>query len=215
MQQPNREEFPLITKRNPQPNWEEFYGVTKNNPPWPRLVRAVSLLGRTGEALDLGCGGGRDTRYLLAHGFAVTAVDTEAASLAALADLPQERLHLVQSTFEEFSFTSYDLINAHFALPFTQKEQFSAVFVRLKAALKLDGIFVGQFFGVNDTWNTPETTMTFLTHEQAHAQLAGLELVEFEEEDQDGMTALGDAKHWHVYHIIARHSSREQQHASP
>ncbi len=205
MQQPNRDEFHHKTKRNPQLNWEEFYHMTMNNPPWPRLVRAVSLLGHTGEALDLGCGGGRDTRYLLAHGFAVTAVDSEAASLAALADLPPEHLHLVQSTFEDFAFTNYDLINAHFALPFTHKEQFSAVFARLKAALKPGGIFVGQFFGVNDTWNTPETTMTFLTREQAHAQRAGLELVEFEEEDQDGMTARGEAKHWHVYHIIARH----------
>ena len=203
MRQPDEEEFPSITRRNPQLNWEEFCGITKNNPPWPRLVRAVSLLGHTGEALDLGSGGGRDTRYLLAQGFQVTAVDNEAASLAALADLPRERLRLVQSTFEDFSFTSYDLINAHFALPFTKKEQFSAVFARLKAALKPGGVFVGQFFGVNDTWNTPETTMTFLTHEQAHAQLADLEIVEFEEEDKDGMTARGDAKHWHVYHIIA------------
>ena len=94
--------------------------------------------------------------------------------------------------------------HAHFALPFTQKEQFSTVFARLKAALKPGGIFVGQFFGVNDTWNMPETTMTFLTHEQAQTQLTGLEIVEFEEEDQDGTTARGDARHWHVYHIIAR-----------
>src|SRR5579859_5141505 len=206
MQQPNGEKFHHIPKSNPQPNWKEFYHITKNNPPWPRLVRAVSLLGHTGKALDLGCGGGRDTRYLLARGFQVTAVDNEAASLAALADLPRERLHLVQSTFEDFSFTSYDLINAHFALPFIHKEQFSAVFARLKAALKPGGIFVGQFFGVNDTWNTPETTMTFFTREQAHTQLAGLEIVEFEEEDQDGTTARGDAKHWHVYHVVARQS---------
>ncbi len=206
MQQPNREEFHHITRRNPQPNWEEFYHITKNHSPWQRLVRAVSLLGRTGEALDLGCGGGRDTRYLLAHGFQVTAVDNEAASLAALADLPGEHLHLVQSTFEDFAFTNYDLINAHFALPYTHKEQFSAVFARLKAALKPGGIFVGQFFGINDTWNTPETTMTFFTREQVHTQLAGLEIVEFEEEDQDGTTARGDLKHWHVYHIIARQS---------
>ncbi len=189
-----------------QPNWEEFYQITKNNPPWPRLVRAVSLLRYTGEALDLGCGGGRDTRYLLACGFQVTSVDNEAASLAALADLPTEHLDLVQSTFEHFTFARYDLINAHFALPFTHKEQFSAVFARLKAALKPGGIFVGQFFGVNDTWNTPETTMTFFSSEQAHAQLAGLEIIEFEEEDQDGTTARGDAKHWHVYHIVARQS---------
>ena len=204
MQQPSWEEFHPSTKRNPQLNWEEFYHITKNNPPWPRLVRAISLLGHTGEALDLGCGGGRDTRYLLAHGFQVTAVDNEAASLTALADIPSEHLRLVQSTFEDFPFTNYDLINAHFALPFTHKEQFSAVFARLKSALKPGGIFVGQFFGVNDTWNTPETTMTFFTHEQAYLQLADLEIIEFEEEDKDGTTAHGDAKHWHVYHIVAR-----------
>jgi tellurite methyltransferase len=27
---------------------------------------------------------------------------------------------------------------------------------------------------------------------------------EFEEEDEDGATALGTQKHWHVYHIVAR-----------
>src|SRR5450755_3572382 len=67
--------------------WSDFYRITRNNAPWPRLVRAVSLLGHTGEALDLGCGAGRDTRYLLERGFSVTAVDREAASLATLVDL--------------------------------------------------------------------------------------------------------------------------------
>lgn len=184
--------------------WKDFYQKTRNSPPWPLLVRAVSLLGRTGEALDLGCGAGRDTRYLIACGFSVTAVDREAASLAALADLPTDHLRLVQSSFEDFTFERYDLINAHFALPFTNKELFPAVFARLKAALKPGGIFVGQFFGVKDTWNTPDSSMTFFTHEQAQNQLERTEIVEFEEEDQDGATALGAQKHWHVYHIVAR-----------
>lgn len=58
-------------------------------------------------------------------------------------------------------------------------------------------------------WSVPlrcrDTWVRLWTLEQAHAQLAGLEIIEFEEEDQDGMTARGEAKHWHVYHIIARH----------
>lgn len=185
-------------------NWEEFYRITKDHPAWPRLVKAVALLSQAGKALDLGCGAGRDTRYLLAHGFAVTAVDREAASLALLNDLPTEHLRLVQSTFESFTFEHYHLINAHFALPFTAKEHFSEVFARLKAALLPGGIFVGQFFGTNDTWNTPETSMTFLTREQVLNQLTGLEILELDEEDQDGTTANGSPKHWHVYHIIAR-----------
>lgn len=184
--------------------WPEFYRITKDRPPWPRLVAAVEQLGRVGKALDLGCGAGRDTRYLLARGFEVTAVDRESASLAALADLPGEHLHLVQSAFEDFTFGQYDLVNAHFSLPFTRKDRFATIFARLKSSLKPGGIFVGQFFGVNDTWNVPENSMTFFTAEQARQQLAGLEILEFEEEDQDGATADGTQKHWHIYHLIAR-----------
>ncbi len=87
---------------------------------------------------------------------------------------------------------------------FIHRDRFSAVFSRLKNSLKPGGIFVGQFFGVNDSWNTAESVMTFFTREQAHAQLAGLELLEFIEEDQDGATADGTPKHWHVYHVVAR-----------
>jgi tellurite methyltransferase len=184
--------------------WSDFYRITRNSAPWPRLVRAVSLLGHTGEALDLGCGAGRDTRYLLERGFSVTAVDREAASLATLADLRSDHLRLVQSAFEDFTFGQYDLINAHFALPFTHKEHFPLVFTRLKAALNPGGIFVGQFFGVNDSWNVPSNPMTFFSREQSQNQLEGLEILEFEEEDKDGATADDMPKHWHVYHIITR-----------
>jgi hypothetical protein len=63
---------------------------------------------------------------------------------------------------------------------------------------------VGQFFGVHDSWNIPDSSMTFFTREQAHEQLTGLEVLEFEEEDQDGATADGTPRHWHVYHMMAR-----------
>ncbi|GHO82342.1 class I SAM-dependent methyltransferase [Dictyobacter formicarum] len=185
-------------------DWTDFYAITKNRLPWPRLVRAVELQKSRGEVLDLGCGAGRDTRYLIEHRFCVTAVDQEAASLELLSDLPTDRLHRVQCSFEMFQFGRYDLINAHFSLPFIDREHFPLVFDRLKAALKPGSIFVGQFFGINDTWNIPDTHMTFLTRQQALVYLEGLELLEFEEEEEGGTTADGASKHWHVYHSIAR-----------
>jgi len=187
--------------------WEDFYKITKDRPPWPLLVQAISLLRRKEYALDLGCGAGRDTRFLLDQGFKVTAVDNVSHAIALLANFPQGRLRAVQASFEAFEFETYDLINAHFALPFTSEDRFHEVFARIKHALNADGIFVGQFFGVNDEWNTPGNQMTFLTREQAEAELKDLRILEFREEDVDSHVADGTPKHWHVFHIIAQKGS--------
>ncbi len=97
--------------------WEDFYKITKDRPPWPLLVQAVSLLSQKKDALDLGCGAGRDTRFLLEQGFTVTAVDNDPHAIALLADLPQNCLRVLHFSFEAFDFETYELVNAHFTLP--------------------------------------------------------------------------------------------------
>src|SRR5437763_1071109 len=156
--------------------WEDFYKITKGRPPWPLLVQAVSLLSQKKDALDLGCGAGRDTRFLLEQGFRVTSVDNDPHAIELLADLPQNHLRVVHSSFEAIDFETYDLVNAHFALPFLPVEHFHLVFDRIKHALNDGGLFVGQFFGVNDEWNTTGSQMTFLTREQAEAELKDLKI---------------------------------------
>jgi len=188
---------------------DEFYRITRDQPPWPLMIRAASRVNR-GEmaptALDLGCGAGRDTRYLLAHGFHVTAVDESEAALAYLRNLPSERLRVVRASFEDFAFDAgaYDLISAQFSLPFIRPDAFPGVFARMKAALHPGGIFAVQFFGVNDQWNREGRPMTFVTRHEAEALLSGLDTLAFEEEDKDGTIADGSPKHWHVFHSIAR-----------
>lgn len=185
-------------------NWADFYKFTKDNPHWPLLERAVALLDHKGNALDLGCGAGRDTKYLLAQGFHVTAVDSDARAVALLTELPQDHLRVVQSSFEDFAYETYDLISAQFALPFNPQASFFRVFVRIKQAIRPGGIFTGQFFGVRDEWNTPENNMTFLTQEQAEELLHDMQVIELNEDDKMGNTAAGVMKHWHVFHVIAR-----------
>jgi tellurite methyltransferase len=188
-------------------DWSNFYRLTKDNPPSPLLTRAIERAPGKGRALDLGAGAGPDTRYLLEQGFEVTAVDADPGSVAILSALPNDRLRVVQSRFEDLDFAAAgpcDLINAQFTLPFVPRDQFAAVFARLKAALAPGGVFSGQFFGVHDQWNTSDRDMTFLTRAEAESLLSDLETIELTEEDADGQIADGSPKHWHVFHILAR-----------
>jgi hypothetical protein len=144
---------------------------------------------------------------LLAEGFQhVTAVDSTPASEDLLKGIPTEKFSYAISSFEDFTFpeNEYDLVNAQFSLPFNRPETFKLVLKRISDSLNKDAIFTGQFFGVHDEWNVPERKMTFHTLEQAKEQLSGFEVLEFQEKENDGPTALGKMKHWHVFHFIVR-----------
>jgi SAM-dependent methyltransferase len=170
------------------------------------VEKAVLLLGSEGKALDLGCGAGRDTRYLLSQGWHVTAVDKESEAIELLAGLPQEKLVAIQSSIEDFDYTldRYDLISAQYSLPFVPKSHLVDAFTSIKKALRPGGIFTGQFFGTHDEWNIPGNNLSFVTREEVDELLIGLDALEITEEDKVGTMATGGTKHWHVFHVLAQ-----------
>jgi tellurite methyltransferase len=46
--------------------------------------------------------------------------------------------------------------------------------------------------------------MSFQTREEAEELLRGFDVERFTEVEEDGQTALGEAKHWHLFHVVAR-----------
>jgi tellurite methyltransferase len=194
-------------------DWANFAAVTKDHEHHFLVERAEALVpaGKLKRcALDLGCGAGRNTRYLLSRGWHVTAVDAEPAAIAAVSEIKNENLQVVQSTFEEFEFgeARFDLVCAQFTLPFTPRDKFPTVWGRLKRSIKPGGYFEGQFFGTHDEWNTPGRPMTFVTREEVDRLLDGLTVVEITEEDKEGGMATGAMKHWHVFHVIAKKATK-------
>ena len=61
----------------------------------------------------------------------------------------------------------------------------------------------GQLFGDRDGWAT-QPDMSFQTRQDAEAMLLGLGVEQFNEVEEDGKTAVGDPKHWHLFHVVAR-----------
>jgi tellurite methyltransferase len=203
----------MESRQSEQPRAERFaryIEARRFDPPRPLLVKAAALARPKEHALDGGAGALNATKYLLSTGFAhVTALDAAPRAQQVAAELAEERVTFVPSRFEDFDFPAerYDLVNAEFSLPFINRGDFAATFTRLLRSVKLGGIFTGQLFGPNDSWNVENSGMSFHTRGEAEAFFADFELVHFEEEDHPGTTKLGEPKHWHIFHIIARRAA--------
>ena len=203
----------MESRQSEQPRAERFaryIEARRFDPPRPLLVKAAALAPQKEHALDGGAGALNATQYLLSDGFAhVTAMDAAPRARDVAAELADDRVTFVLSRFEAFEFPAdcYDLVNAEFSLPFIAPRDFAPTFNRLLRSVKPGGIFTGQLFGPNDSWNVENSGMSFHTRREAEAFFRDFDLRHFEEEDHPGTTKLGEPKHWHIFHIIAQRAA--------
>ena len=85
-------------------------------------------------------------------------------------------------------------------------EQFADVWAAIRAALLPGGRFAGQLLGPRDGWAARPAT-TIVDRAELDRLLAGLDVERLDEEETDGVTPLGEAKHWHIWHVNARRPS--------
>jgi tellurite methyltransferase len=195
--------------------WTRYYDAAGDQPretllfALERFDAEAGAKGRGLFAVDLGCGTGRDSAELLRRGWRVLAIDAEAEAIQRLlgrGDLRSggaTRLETQVARFEDAGWPEADLINSSYALPFCPPNQFGAIWQRIVASLRPGGRFSGQLFGDRDGWAT-QPDMSFQTRQDAEKLLRGLEVEHFEEVEEDGETAVGDPKHWHLFHVVAR-----------
>jgi tellurite methyltransferase len=199
------------TEANRSARFASYIEARRFDPPRPLLIKAAALVERREHALDAGAGALNATKYLLSAGFAhVTALDASPHAQKIAKELPPEQVTFVLSRFEDFEFRGnpYDLVNAEFSLPFINRGHFLPVFAKLLNSVRDGGIFTGQLFGVNDSWNVENSGMSFHTRAEVEELFRDFELLQFEEEDHPGTTKLGEPKHWHIFHIIASRGRR-------
>jgi len=195
-----------------------YIAARRFDPPRPLLIKAAGLAEPKDHALDAGAGALNATKYLLSAGFQhVTALDSSPASQRFAEELPADRVDFVLARFEDFVFptSAYDLANAEFSLPFIGTPTFASVFSGLLGSIKTGGLFTGQLFGPKDSWNEPESGMNFHSRRDIEQLLNGWAIVELTEEDHPGKTKLGEDKHWHIFHIIARRAPSGPNRSTP
>lgn len=207
-------------------DWAGYYAAVAGKPARDTLLKALSLfdaeskpdapqpVGRLSipavrgrRAVDMGCGSGRDTFELLRRGWTVTAQDhTPGAFTLMWPMVPAEhksRLTTSTAAYEQFAVPRADLVNASYALPFCEPDQFDDMWDRIEDAIEIGGRFAGQFFGELDDWaSLPDRTHH--TREELNHLLRNFVLEELREVQNYEAGVTGTLKNWHIFHVVAR-----------
>lgn len=185
---------------------KEFYKATINKKP-SGLIRNFflkkyneKLNGNT--AIDLGCGAGNDTDFLISKGFKVTAIDSEEQVKEILdsKNIDKEYLDVIIGDFSKIEIPKADLILANMSLFFV-KDNFEEFLKNLITKINAGGFVVANFLGNEDDWKRRQTT---IEKEKLLDFFKDFDINYFSEEKYYSKTALGENKFWHVYTIMAQ-----------
>lgn len=159
---------------------------------------------QAGHVVELGCGTGQGCEFFLDRGWTVTAIDLDPRAIAATQERLGDRhgLELIQGDITESDLPAADAITAGFLFFLLSPEDFERVWPRVVGALRPGGVLLAQFLGANDDW----VKQGALAHPETEIDglLSGFDILHRETVERDGKTAWGDAKHWHVHHVIAQ-----------
>ncbi len=190
-----------------QATWSEYYEVVAGRAPREFLVSTLKCFDTTGFAIDLGCGTGSETVFLLEQGWQVLAVDQEEVAIQTLlSSVPPnvgKHLQTLVAPFETLDLPPAELIWAGLSLPFCHPSKFDSLWSTIRSALLPGGRFIGDFFGPSHVWSD-DIEMTFHTKEQVIALCGELELEYVLEGEGEQLTPLDGVQPWHMFTISAR-----------
>lgn len=132
-------------------NVEKYYENTKDALPHKNIKEFIKINNKQGKAIDLGCGTGRDTVFLVKNNWNVLAIDREDTKEIISSKLNIEEMKKVRfssQTFEEIKLEENNLIVANFSIPFCSKEHFNEFWNKI-----VDSITKGWLFCRKLLWN--------------------------------------------------------------
>lgn len=215
--------MPTDPKEKPQPSlsdseergWKLYHKKTQGKDPHRVLRKAIELHALencSGKmALDLGCGGGRDSLFLLKMGWQVVAMDKSASAIETLrksaTDICREdKIEFVHKSFENVTgpVGQFDLIQAGVSVPFCHPDNFSKFWESAVVnSLVSGGRFAGHFFGDKDDWAYKQD-MVFVDQFELNEMFRDFDLEFFKESETDKADVHGQNKHWHIFELVAR-----------
>lgn len=196
-------------KSNGKEMWNDYYNKTKNKDAHKNLKRLLlKEKPLPGKAIDIGCGTGADTIFLLENNWKVISIDSndvEQRILHKLKDEQRKNFKFEQQKFEKIKLEKNNLVVANNSLSFCKREKFKELWDKIKESILPGGYFVGNFWGDKDEWKEKMKDKTFLTREDIEEMFKDFEILNHDIElEEDGFTDMKTPKHWHVFRVTAR-----------
>ena len=155
------------------------------------------------SAIDLGCGSGNETVYMVKNSIKVLAIDKQLNQdfvLNRLSDSEKQLISFKESSFEDVELPKTKLLTAFFSIPFCNPNNFDELWTKIYNSIEDNGYFVGQLFGDRDAWNVIESINTF-SIDKVKEYLKNYNIIKLEEIEY---VRENDNKKWHFYDIIAQ-----------
>lgn len=189
-------------------NIKKYYENTENALPNPTVRAIIEMNIKPENAIDLGCGAGRDTVFLIKNDWKVLAIDREDTEKIISSKLNEEEIKNFRfkcQEFENIELEKNKLLAANFCISFCNKNYFNEFWNKITDSILVGGYFAGNFFGIHDSWSKIKNEMVFLTKEQVLNLFEnGFEIIKFKEFEKDEKNGLGKMQHWHIYNVIAK-----------
>ena len=130
---------------------KKYYENTEGALPNPMVKKFIDMNINPTNAVDLGCGAGRDTIYLIKNGWKVLSIDRENTKEIISSKLDNEEIkkfRFESQNFENIKLEKTNLLVANFSIPFCDKEHFNKFWNRITDSILKDRIFCWKFFWI-------------------------------------------------------------------
>ena len=145
---------------------------------WMEKYKDIICKVNNKNAIDIGCGLGQDTNWLMKNGFKVISCDISSVALNKLKDLypDAETMRLDVSDGLPFKDASFGLINANLSLHYFTMQTTNKIFEDIKRVLTPQGLFIGRMNStkndyVNSNSKEIEKNFYFDTHNGKYSRL--------------------------------------------
>lgn len=181
-------------------DWSNYQSRTYGDDVADLLVEFLNNY-NVNSAIDLGCGSGNETVYMIKHGIKVLAIDRQLNEDFILNRLSDKKLvSFSKCDFENLVLPKTELLTAFFSIPFCSLDKFDELWNKIYNSLEDNGYFVGQLFGDRDAWGSIDSINTF-SLEKVKNYLKRYKIIKLLEVEY---VRKSDGKKWHFYNIIVK-----------